>query len=183
MYLVSCCDIRCDFHIKTMFGSSLPPVVCMTGDFVSLICMYGCAWWCPMRLHCMNDMVDVILEHIGFTRGLCWGSYISSFYCSVFLFLDFSGVFFCFCFFLCVLFIFVLYVIWPLLPVSLNYSFLIAASCFSNIYLGNVYRCVQFLSHVIIIKGKVLLHQAYVTFVCLGPLVFLLAKTFKLFGF
>ena len=72
--------------------------------------------------------------------------------------------FFCFCFFLCVLFMFVLYVVWPLLPVSLNCLFVIAASCFSNIYLGNVYRCVQFLSHVIIIKGKVLLHQTYVTF-------------------
>ena len=73
--------------------------------------------------------------------------------------------FFLLCFFLCVLFIFVLYAVWPLLPVSLNCSFLIAASCFSNIYLGNVYRCAQFLSHVIIIKGKVLLHQTYVTFV------------------
>jgi len=80
-----------------------------------------------------------------------------------FVFVFFRG-FFCFCFFLCVLFIFVLYVVWPLLPVSLNCSFLIAASCFSNIYIGNVYRCVQFLSHVIIIKGKVLLHQTYVTF-------------------
>jgi len=23
-----CSDVHCDFHIKTMFGSSLPPVVC-----------------------------------------------------------------------------------------------------------------------------------------------------------
>ena len=27
-FLVPCCDDRHDFHIKTMFGSSLPPVVC-----------------------------------------------------------------------------------------------------------------------------------------------------------
>ena len=26
-FLVPCCDVRYDFHIKTMFGSSLPPVV------------------------------------------------------------------------------------------------------------------------------------------------------------
>ena len=26
--LVPCCDVRYDFHIKTMFGSSLSPVVC-----------------------------------------------------------------------------------------------------------------------------------------------------------
>jgi len=26
--LVPCCDVRYDFHIKTMFGSSLCPVVC-----------------------------------------------------------------------------------------------------------------------------------------------------------
>ena len=27
-FWVSCCDVRYDFRIKTMFGSSLPPVVC-----------------------------------------------------------------------------------------------------------------------------------------------------------
>ena len=25
---VPCCDVRCDFRMQTMFGSSLPPVVC-----------------------------------------------------------------------------------------------------------------------------------------------------------
>jgi hypothetical protein len=28
MLWVRCCDVRYDFHIKTMFGSSLPPFVC-----------------------------------------------------------------------------------------------------------------------------------------------------------
>ena len=27
MFLVPCCDVRCDFRIKKMIGSSLPPVV------------------------------------------------------------------------------------------------------------------------------------------------------------
>jgi len=27
-YIVPCCDVRYDFHIKTMFGSSLLPVIC-----------------------------------------------------------------------------------------------------------------------------------------------------------
>jgi hypothetical protein len=26
-YLVPCCDVRYDFHIKTMFGSSLPHLI------------------------------------------------------------------------------------------------------------------------------------------------------------
>jgi len=46
----------------------------------------------------------------------------------------------------------------------------------------------QFLYMVIIIKTKVLLPQAYVTladfgYLVLGPLVFLLPKTFKVLGF
>ena len=27
-YIVPCCDVRYDFHIKTIFGSSLLPVIC-----------------------------------------------------------------------------------------------------------------------------------------------------------
>jgi hypothetical protein len=43
--LSSCCDVRYDFRVKTMFGSSLPPVVCRRAHllftlfvFVSLDC-------------------------------------------------------------------------------------------------------------------------------------------------
>ena len=38
-FWVPCCDVRYDFHIKTMFGSSLPPVVCR-GAHV-LLTMFG----------------------------------------------------------------------------------------------------------------------------------------------
>ena len=43
--LSSCCDVQYDFRVKTMFGSSLPPVVCRRAHvlftlfvFVSLDC-------------------------------------------------------------------------------------------------------------------------------------------------
>jgi hypothetical protein len=36
-FLVPCCDSRYDVHIWTMFGSSLPPVVCRM-SFVICVC-------------------------------------------------------------------------------------------------------------------------------------------------
>ena len=36
VFLVPCCDVRYDFRIKTMFGSSLPPV----GGLICVICVY-----------------------------------------------------------------------------------------------------------------------------------------------
>jgi hypothetical protein len=38
-FLVPCSDVRYDFYIKAMFGSSLPPVVCRTGHV--LFRMFG----------------------------------------------------------------------------------------------------------------------------------------------
>jgi hypothetical protein len=32
-------DVRYDFHIKTMFGSSLPPVVCRRVIYVNCVCL------------------------------------------------------------------------------------------------------------------------------------------------
>jgi len=75
------------------------------------------------------------------------------------IFFVFWVVGFVFLLFVLCFFIFVRIVAYPLFAVSLDESFLIAASCFSNVYLGREYRYLQFLSHVIIIKAKVLLHQ------------------------
>ena len=50
---VSCCDVRYDFIIKTMLGSSLPPVVCSTAQFL-LLYLYSFAYSGDKHiLHCV----------------------------------------------------------------------------------------------------------------------------------
>jgi len=48
--LVPCCDVRYHFHIKTMFGSSLPPVVCRKAHvqlcLLACICISYCVALC-----------------------------------------------------------------------------------------------------------------------------------------
>ena len=39
-------DIRYDFHIKTMFGSSLPPVVCRRAHVLFTLFVFTCAKGC-----------------------------------------------------------------------------------------------------------------------------------------
>ena len=56
----------------------------------------------------------------------------------------------------CVLLVFTLCVLCPMLPVSPDFPFLIAASGFSNVYVGGAYR--NLLSHDIIRKVNVLFH-------------------------
>jgi len=58
----------------------------------------------------------------------------------------------------CVLLVFTLCVLFPMLPISPDFPFWIAASGFSNLYVGGAYR--NLLSHDIIRKANVLLHQA-----------------------
>ena len=58
----------------------------------------------------------------------------------------------------CVLLVFTLCLLCPMLPVSADFPFLIAASGFSNVYVGGAHR--NLLSHDIIRKANVLLHQA-----------------------
>jgi hypothetical protein len=40
------CDIRYDFHIKTMFSSSLPPVVCRRTHVLFTLYVFVCGLWC-----------------------------------------------------------------------------------------------------------------------------------------
>ena len=37
IYLVPCCDVRDDFQMKTMIGSSLPPLVCMRAHVLFML--------------------------------------------------------------------------------------------------------------------------------------------------
>jgi hypothetical protein len=35
-----CCDVRCDIRIKTMFGTSLPPVACIRAYVIIMLCLF-----------------------------------------------------------------------------------------------------------------------------------------------
>ena len=39
---LTCCDVRYDFRIKTMFGSSLSPVVCRRAHVLFTLCVCVC---------------------------------------------------------------------------------------------------------------------------------------------
>jgi hypothetical protein len=69
-------------------------------------------------------------------------------------------------YFLCsvVLFVFVLYLVCLMLPMSLGYSFLIAASVFSNVYLSCV-LCAQCFQCLWIVQSW-LPHRCSLTFIC-----------------
>ena len=62
--LVPCCDVRYDFHIKTMFSSSLPPVVFVGGLMSYCVFVYVCEFWCPTYIDYMGIMVGVSLEAV-----------------------------------------------------------------------------------------------------------------------
>jgi hypothetical protein len=56
-FLLLCCDVHYDFRIKTMFGSSLPPVVCKEGScLINVICVCLCTvvsnTYCVVFLKC-----------------------------------------------------------------------------------------------------------------------------------
>ena len=46
-FFVLCYDVCYDFHIKTMFGSSLPPVVCRRAHVLFTLFVFVYVWWCP----------------------------------------------------------------------------------------------------------------------------------------
>ena len=45
-FWVPCCDARCDFCMETMFGSSLPPVVCRKAHVLFMLLVFVCTQWC-----------------------------------------------------------------------------------------------------------------------------------------
>ena len=47
---ISCCDVRYNFRIKTMFGSSLSPVVCRSAHVLFTLFVFVCAYWCPTHI-------------------------------------------------------------------------------------------------------------------------------------
>ena len=68
-FLVPCCDVRYDFHIYTMFGSSLPPVVSRKVHVLITLFVLASALWCPTHIvlcvcgfFCVYPMLPVSLD-------------------------------------------------------------------------------------------------------------------------
>ena len=59
-FWIPCCDVRYDFRIETMFGSSLPPVVCRREHVIKFtLFVFVCVQWCPT--HCVFDWLFFLL--------------------------------------------------------------------------------------------------------------------------
>ena len=50
MFEFQCCDVRCDFHMNTMFGSYLPSVVCRREHVMFALFVFVCVQWCPTHI-------------------------------------------------------------------------------------------------------------------------------------
>ena len=64
MFLVLCCCVRYDFRIKTMFGSSLPPVVCRRTHvlFTLFFCLHIVLCSCFVFLRLVYPMLQFSLD-------------------------------------------------------------------------------------------------------------------------
>ena len=49
-FWVRCCDVRYDYRIKTMFGSSLSPAVCRRAHALFILLVFVCVKWCPTHI-------------------------------------------------------------------------------------------------------------------------------------
>jgi len=47
LLLVSCCVVHNDFRMKTIFGSSLPPVIYRRARVLFTLFVFVCVKWCP----------------------------------------------------------------------------------------------------------------------------------------
>ena len=57
----SCCDVRYDFRIERMFGSSLPPVVCRRAHVLFTLFMLVFVQWCPTHIVLCFCFVDLLV--------------------------------------------------------------------------------------------------------------------------
>jgi hypothetical protein len=66
-FLSLCCDVRYDFRMEAMFGSSLPPVVCRgLLSYLRYLCLFACDGvqhiLCCVFLHLVFPMLPVSLD-------------------------------------------------------------------------------------------------------------------------
>ena len=50
------------FHIKMMFGSSLPQVVCGRAHVLLTLFVFICVWWCQHILCCVSVLFFIVLN-------------------------------------------------------------------------------------------------------------------------
>ena len=88
---VPCCDVRYDFYIKTMFGSSLPPIVCRRAHV--LFTLFVFAHSCVQHILCCVFFVlfafVMCLVYDGVQHILCCVCLrvvVSNTYCVVFVY-------------------------------------------------------------------------------------------------
>jgi hypothetical protein len=147
-FCVPCCDVPYGFRIKTMFGSPLPPV--FVGGLMSYL-FYLCLFAHSRVQHVFNIWVTwrcLIKDRNCLPLASTWvyrRFFISSCCSSYFSFLC--------CIF--ALIVFVLRLVYPMLPVSLDRPFLIAPSVSLTFIYCNI------------ILHFLILHSYYVVFVCL----------------
>ena len=95
--------------------------------FYSFLCIDVWSFWCPIRFPHKNDVQFVLYLQL-FVVGLM--SYLP--YLCLFAHSGVQHILCCVLFRFCFVF---LHLVYPMLPVSLIYSFLIAPSIFSDVYL------------------------------------------------
>ena len=144
IFLVPSCDVRYEFRLKTMFSSSLPPVVCMwahvlftmfSSSLPPVVCMWAHVLFtlfvfvqfvftssCMYVGACLIYDVQFVFTSSCMYVGACLiyvicvglGIVMSNTYSVVFLFVF-------------------LRLVYPIFPVSLDFPFLIAPSVFSEV--------------------------------------------------
>jgi hypothetical protein len=132
---VACCQqylsvLSCNVRIKLCL---VLLVVFWGTNVIFILCLFGCAYWCPTHLDYMNSMAVVLWEVCTAYRSWVHTQFLVG--SLLVIFLVFCVVFF-------VLFAFVLCRVYPIMPVSLDCPFLIARSVFPNIYLIETTTCI-----------------------------------------
>ena len=91
LYVLSC-TVHCDLCTKTMFGSSLPPVVCRRAYFLFMLFMLAYVQWCPKHILSYFSFVFLRFMHSMLPVSLNDPFLIApSVFSNVYLFNRFSG--------------------------------------------------------------------------------------------
>ena len=70
-FWVPCCDVRYDFRIKTMFGSSLTAVICRRVHVLFTLFVFVCVQWCLTHIVLCSNFVCLRLVYPMLPVSLC----------------------------------------------------------------------------------------------------------------
>ena len=85
IFRVPCCDVRYYFRMKTLFGSSLPPVVCRRAHVLFTLFVFACVWWCPAHIVLCFCFVCVRVVYPMLQVFLCCPFYLPPLYSLTFI--------------------------------------------------------------------------------------------------